>query len=129
MGDDPSRAAAVKLMGNLFIITMTAGIADMYTLGASLGVPTDVVADLFTWFNPGTAAPWRAERMRSGDLSQPTWTLDMARKDARLMIESAAAHDVTLATLPAVAAEMDKAIAAGHGAEDWMVFGRGKVEE
>jgi len=124
LGAEPSRAAAMKLMGNLAILTMTAGLADVFTLARALHVPAEDAANLFTWFNPGSATAWRAERMRSGDLSQPTWTLAMARKDARLMIESAQAHDATLAVLPAVAAEMDRWLAAGHGAEDWMVIGR-----
>jgi 3-hydroxyisobutyrate dehydrogenase len=124
LGEDPSRAASFKLMGNLTIIAMTAGLGDVFALGASLGIPAVDVAQLFTWFNPGTALPWRAERMASGDLSQPTWTLEMARKDARLMIESAAANGVELGMLPAIAAAMDRSIAAGHGADDWMVFGR-----
>lgn len=124
LGAEPSRAAAMKLMGNLAILTMTAGLADVFTLARALQVPAEDAANLFTWFNPGSATAWRAERMRSGDLSQPTWTLAMARKDARLMIESAQAHDATLAVLPAVAAEMDRSLASGHGAEDWMVIGR-----
>jgi 3-hydroxyisobutyrate dehydrogenase len=124
LGDDPTRAASFKLMGNLTIIAMTAGLADVFALGNSLGIPAEEAAQLFTWFNPGTALPWRAERMSSGDLSQPTWTLAMARKDARLMIESAAANGMELAMLPAIAAAMDRSLAAGHGAEDWMVIGR-----
>ena len=124
LGDDPTRAAAFKLMGNLTIIAMTAGLGDVFALGVSLGIPATDVAQLFTWFNPGSALPWRAERMSSGDLSQPTWTLEMARKDARLMIESAAGGGTELPTLPAIAAAMDRSITAGHGADDWMVFGR-----
>jgi 3-hydroxyisobutyrate dehydrogenase len=126
LGDDPTRAASFKLMGNLTIIAMTAGLADVFALGGSLGISAGEVAQLFTWFNPGNALPWRAERMSGGDLSQPTWTLEMARKDARLMIESAAANGVELAMLPAIAAAMDRSIAAGHGADDWMILGRGE---
>ncbi len=124
LGEDPARAASIKLMGNLAIIAMTAGLADMFALARALNVPAEEAAKLLTWFNPGTAMPWRAERMHSGDLTQPTWTLEMARKDTRLMLESAAANGVALAVLPGIAALMDRAIAAGHGAEDWMVIGR-----
>lgn len=125
VGEDPSRAAAIKLMGNLFLIAMTAGLADMFALGKALGVPADEAEKMLGWFNP--AAPARAARMRTGDLSQPSWTLAMARKDTRLMIESAASHQATLAVMPAIAAEMDRWIAAGHSAEDWMVIGKNSV--
>lgn len=49
----------------------------------------------------------------------------MARKDARLMIETAAAGKRPLAVLPSIAAEMDRWIAQGHAQEDWMVIGTG----
>jgi 3-hydroxyisobutyrate dehydrogenase len=127
VGEDPSRAAAIKLMGNLFLIAMTAGIADMFALGKALGVPADVAKQIFGWFNAGPMAPARAARMRTGEFAHPSWTLAMARKDTRLMIESAASHHATLAVMPAIAAEMDRWIAAGHSAEDWMVIGKDSV--
>ena len=40
----------------------------------------------------------------------------MARKDIRLMIEAAGGEPLTV--LPAIAARMDEAIAAGHGKDD-----------
>jgi hypothetical protein len=43
----------------------------------------------------------------------PSWDLAMARKDARLMQEAAAAAGVELVALPGIAARMDAEIAAG----------------
>lgn len=126
LGPDPVRATSIKLMGNLFLLGMTAGLADMFSLGDALGVPTAEAIQIFDWFNPAAMAPARAKRMRSADGSDATWTLAMARKDARLMIESAKAHGGTLAVIPAIAREMDRWIDAGHGAEDWMVIGKGE---
>ena len=51
----------------------------------------------------------------------------MARKDVRLMIETAG--DRPLATLPGIAARMDELIAQGHGAEDLGVIGVDSVRE
>jgi hypothetical protein len=45
----------------------------------------------------------------------------MARKDVRLMIETA--DSVPLAALPGIAARMDALIAEGHGDEDASVLG------
>jgi 3-hydroxyisobutyrate dehydrogenase-like beta-hydroxyacid dehydrogenase len=42
----------------------------------------------------------------------------MARKDARLMLETAAAGGVELAILPAIVRRFDDLIATGHGGED-----------
>ena len=44
----------------------------------------------------------------------------MARKDARLMQQTAG--NQRLLVLPSVAAAMDRALGAGHGAADYAVF-------
>ena len=57
----------------------------------------------------------RGAAMARGDYT-PTFELTMARKDARLMIESAGTRP--LAVLPAVAQRMDVLIGRGFGADD-----------
>jgi 3-hydroxyisobutyrate dehydrogenase len=59
--------------------------------------------------------------MIAGDFS-PTFELAMARKDVRLMMETAGR--LPLATLPGIAARMDALIADGRGADDLAVMGR-----
>jgi 3-hydroxyisobutyrate dehydrogenase-like beta-hydroxyacid dehydrogenase len=54
--------------------------------------------------------------MARGQFSPASFELTMARKDVRLMLESAGA--LPLATLPGIAARIDALIAAGHGRED-----------
>ena len=46
----------------------------------------------------------------------PSLELEMARKDVRLMVETA--HDRPLSALPGIAARMDSLIASGYGADD-----------
>jgi 3-hydroxyisobutyrate dehydrogenase len=125
LGDEPGRAASFKLMGNLVLIFVSAGIADMFELARAGGISGDEAAELLNWFNPAGGLDSRANRMLHGDLSQPSWTLAMARKDARLMIESAAEGKRPLAVIPAIAAEMDRWIAKGDADQDWMVIGTG----
>jgi 3-hydroxyisobutyrate dehydrogenase len=117
LGDAPERAAAFKLFGNLMIITMVAGLADVNRLAEATGVSTKDAMALFDTFNPGGALPVRAGKIGADDFT-PSFELTMARKDVRLMIEEAGRHGVELAVLPAVAALMDGAIAAGDGAND-----------
>jgi 3-hydroxyisobutyrate dehydrogenase len=117
LGDEPGRAAAFKLFGNLMIITMVAGLADVNRLAHATGVSTKDAMALFDTFNPGGALPVRAGKIGSADFT-PSFELTMARKDVRLMIEEAGRHGVELAVLPAVAALMDGAIAAGDGSDD-----------
>jgi 3-hydroxyisobutyrate dehydrogenase len=51
----------------------------------------------------------------------------MARKDTRLFLEEAERDGVSLAVVPAVAAEMDRWIAKGFGGSDWTVIAKGSV--
>jgi 3-hydroxyisobutyrate dehydrogenase len=117
LGDDPMRAASFKLFGNLFIITMMAGLADMSRLAGAVGISTEDAFSLLSWFNPAPMIPMRAAKIAAKDFT-PSFELTMARKDVRLMIEEAARHGVNLGVLPAIAAVQDSAIAKGYGSLD-----------
>jgi 3-hydroxyisobutyrate dehydrogenase len=127
LGERPDAATAFKLLGNLFLICMTAGLADMLALAKALHVPAAEAAGLFEQFNPGVTIPARIKRMTEAAFADPSWELTMARKDARLMLEAAAAAGVQFAALPGIAARMDAAIAEGHGAKDWTVIAKDAV--
>lgn len=64
--------------------------------------------------------------MAKGDFDA-TFELTMARKDIRLMIEAAGQEPLTV--LPAIAARMDEAIAAGHGKDDMGAIAAAGVRE
>jgi 3-hydroxyisobutyrate dehydrogenase len=117
LGDDPIRAAAFKLFGNMFIVTLNSGLGDIKRLAGSLGITSEDAFGVFDFFNPATAVAPRAKKIASGDFTA-TWELTMARKDTRLMIEEAQSHGVTLAILPAIAAAFDDAIKRGYGSLD-----------
>lgn len=119
LGELPERAAAFKLLGNLFLMFVTAGLAETFTLGRAFGIPPREAAQLFEHFNPGLTLGARIDRMLGGDVKKASWELAMARKDARLMLEAA-----QLPMLPAIAARMDALIAEGHGKDDWTVLAK-----
>lgn len=121
-GSEEGRAAAIKLSGNHFLISLTAGLSDTLALAKSLGVPSSDIVDLFASWNPGAGVPARLNKILTGDFGKPSWELDMARKDAGLMISAAQEKGVKLNVLPAVVAEMDRWIANGHGSDDWSVI-------
>lgn len=124
LGPAPERAAGMKLLGNLFLIAMTAGLADTFALAKALGIPAAEAGALFDLFNPGKLLPVRVERLLAGEFSNPSWELAMARKDARLMQEEASRGNVPLAVIPAIAAEMDRWLARGHAKDDWTVIAK-----
>ncbi len=121
LGERPEAAASFKLLGNLLLMFLNAGLADMLALAKALGVPPREAATLLEHFNPGTTLPARMQRMIAGRFDEPSWELAMARKDARLMLEEAARANVELAALPSIAARMDEAIDQGNGHRDWTV--------
>jgi 3-hydroxyisobutyrate dehydrogenase len=123
-GERPDLAAVYKLCGNAFIIGISALVADVLGVAARSNVaPLDAlrVAELF---NPAATITGRGKAMATGQFS-PAFELAMARKDVRLMIETAGEHP--LATLPAIAARMDELIADGYGGHDLAVIGKDAV--
>ena len=124
LGERPDAAASFKLLGNLFLMFLTTGFADMLSLGKALGVPPKEVATLFDFFNPGASLPARLQRMIDAPHDTPSWELAMARKDVRLMLDEATRAHVPLALLPAIATRMDEVIAEGFGHADWTILGK-----
>lgn len=122
LGDREGKAAAVKLMGNCFLVSFTAGLADTLALAKSLDLAISDVSGLFDMWNPGAMLPGRLKRMTAGTFDQPSWELNMARKDTQLFLDSAAAGGSHLSIIPAIADEMDRWIAKGHGNNDWTVI-------
>jgi 3-hydroxyisobutyrate dehydrogenase len=117
LGERPDKAAAMKLFGNEMLFFVVAGLADIYALARASGVEPAEAHELFSHFTPMATILQRGKKMAEGDFA-PAFELTMARKDARLMIETAAAAHVPLHVLPAIAERFDELIAAGHGAED-----------
>jgi 3-hydroxyisobutyrate dehydrogenase len=124
LGPRVDAAAAFKLLGNAFLIALTAGFTDMLALAKAMDVSPAEAATLFDHFNPGASIPARFKRVIDADYEHPTWELAMARKDARLMQAEAKGAGVALTMLPAVAALMDRLIAEGQGHADWTVVAR-----
>jgi 3-hydroxyisobutyrate dehydrogenase len=122
LGGRVDAAMAFKLMGNLFLMALTAGCADMLALAKALGVPARDAATLFEHFNPGATVSTRMKRMIDAAYDKPSWELAMARKDARIMQDEADAAGVPFIALPAIVAQMEVMLARGHAHSDWTVI-------
>jgi len=127
-GEREGTAAGMKLVGNLFLIAMTGGVADCLALARAVGIESANVSKLFEAWNPAGAVVARLKKITSKTFDQPSWELNMARKDARLMIDGAGMGGMHLMAIPAIAEEMDRWIAMGHGNDDWTVIGKAAVE-
>ena len=123
-GPEEGKAAGIKLIGNSFLISLTAGLSDALALAKAHNIEAGELLHLFNSWNPGAMVPSRLKRLTEAKFNQPSWELNMARKDAGLMISAAKEAGTTLTVIPAVASVMDEWIAKGCGNDDWTVIAK-----
>ena len=119
-GERPDLAAVYKLCGNAIIIGLSSIVADVFAVAGGSGVAPEDALRLLDFFNPAAIMTGRGRNMAKGNFA-PAFELVMARKDVRLMMETA--NGTPLITLPAIAARMDALIEAGLGGQDLGVIG------
>jgi 3-hydroxyisobutyrate dehydrogenase len=122
LGLEEGKAAGIKLAGNSFLIGFTAALSDTLAVAKAHGIKAQEVQDLFNTWNPGAGTPARLKRITDGKYHNPSWELNMARKDAGLMMDAVNAAGTNLTVIPAVAALMDQWIAKGYANDDWSVI-------
>lgn len=124
LGETVGKAAVIKLTGNLFLEGLNGAIADTVLFSHTLGISSEELIDLFSQWNPGTTVDRRLKSMTGNNFSNPSWRLEMARKDAGLFMKEAELHGIRLNVIPPIAALMDEWIRKGHGKEDWSIIGK-----
>jgi 3-hydroxyisobutyrate dehydrogenase-like beta-hydroxyacid dehydrogenase len=124
-GERPDLADVYKLIGNSFIVGINALVADAFAIGAGADVASSDVLKILDFFNPSGVISARGKKMVDRDYT-PTWELTMARKDVRLMMETA--DDYPLAALGGIAGRIDPLIAEGNGAEDLAVIAKDSIK-
>lgn len=119
-GERPDLAAVYKLAGNSLFFVLAGAMHDVLAMGKGNDVAPELLLKLFDVFKPGSAVPFLGQRVIAAGDGPASFELAMARKDARLMQETAGDH--RLLVLPAIVAAMDAAIARGLGAADFAAF-------
>jgi 3-hydroxyisobutyrate dehydrogenase-like beta-hydroxyacid dehydrogenase len=125
VGERPDLAAAHKLMGNCYILGLAALVSDVMAIGRGADVSPSDALELLGTFNAAGIIAGRGRKMAQGDF-EASFELDMARKDIRLMMETAG--DFPLAILPSLAARMDHVLGEGLGDKDFSVIAHDMVE-
>ena len=120
LGERPDLAAVNKLFGNAMIIGIVAVMADILTMAQASEVAAVDAIKLLGLLDLNAMVAGRGTSMAKGNFAA-AFELSMARKDVRLMLETAGGRP--MAALPAVAARMDQLIASGLGAKDACVLG------
>ena len=121
LGEAPDKAAKLKLAGNGMLVMLIAAMGDLFEMGRAGGLTPDEILGLFEQFSPTPAGMGR--RALAAGEAPVGFELAMARKDVRLMIETAGGGE-RLTLLPAVAAAMDRAIEAGKGSDDFAIIAK-----
>jgi 3-hydroxyisobutyrate dehydrogenase-like beta-hydroxyacid dehydrogenase len=122
VGERTDLAAQHKLAGNGLLLGLCGLLGDLMAMGAARGLDAGVVLSLFEVWKVGGAMGVFGQRVATAGEAPASFELTMARKDLGLMLETAGQAE--LCVLPAVAAAMDRAIAAGKGREDFAIFAR-----
>lgn len=115
LGSRPDLAAIFKLMGNAMILAIVGGLNDMFALAEANGLTREEAYRLFENYDPSLQIGGRGKRMAAHDY-EPMWTLDMAHKDADLMLSSAS--DAQLPVIAAVEAALRQAKDRGLAEKD-----------
>jgi 3-hydroxyisobutyrate dehydrogenase len=123
-GERPDLAAVLKLCGNALYIGINSVVADAFAVGKGADVDAARVLDILEFFDAGAIIASRGKTMVSREFT-PTFELVMARKDVRLMIETAGRQP--LSALPCLAQRMDSLIGQGHGVDDLAVLAKASV--
>lgn len=121
VGERPDLASVYKLFGNAAVLSVIGVLADIMHLADAAGVERSGALDMLSKVNLGGSIGMRGPMMAEKTFA-PQFTLDVARKDLRLMLETAVGQNVPM--LKALAEHMDDAIARGDAKEDVAVLGR-----
>ena len=120
VGERADLAAVYKLFGNAATLAVVGVLADVMRLADAAEVPRTGVLDMLGKVNLNGPVGGRGKMMVTGAF-ESNFTLDVARKDLRLMLETAG--DLATPMLASLAARMDEAISTGLGDEDFAVIG------
>lgn len=113
-----ANATRLKLVVNSWVLTTVTAAAEAISLAEGLGL--DKEAFTATIAGGGLDSPYlqaKAAAMLAGDFT-PNFGLATAAKDARLILEAAAAGGVRLDVVGAVAERFERAVKEGHGDKD-----------
>lgn len=121
VGEDEARAAALKLIGNQMLISISATLADSLAVARAHGLDQKDVKELLENFPVGDSFGRRLERLCEVDYKKPSWELQMARKDVGLMQAKCEESKIESILLDPIAAAMDEEIKSGESECDWTI--------
>lgn len=109
----------LKLVLNAWIVSLTESLAETLALAHSLDIePAQFLETIAGGPLDAGYAQLKGKAMAERAFTPASFGLSLALKDARLVLAAAARSELALPVVEAVAAQMERAEADGHGAED-----------
>jgi 3-hydroxyisobutyrate dehydrogenase len=118
LGHEIGAATALKLVLNHWILNTVENIGETVALAQALGVDPRLFLESIA--GGGMDMPYahlKTDAILNGNL-EPSFTLRLAAKDVRLIIDAAKTADLDLGLAPVTLTRMARAIGLGHGEED-----------
>ena len=118
LGDQIGSASALKLVLNHWILNTVENIGETVALAEALGVdPRQFLESIAGGNMDMPYAHMKTEAILSGNL-EPSFTLRLAEKDVRLILEAARESGLELGLAPVTLERMARAVELGHGDDD-----------
>jgi len=118
LGDEPGASTRMKLVLNAWLVSLVEGLAESVALAEGLGVDPASFLEIIDGGPLGPAYAKMKGTMMIERSYEPSFSLALAAKDARLALEAAAASGLELPALRAIRAQLEKAVEQGHGDAD-----------
>src|SRR5436189_264045 len=115
---DAGEGTRLKLVINSWLVILVEGLAETMAFSEAIGVDPERFLETIEGGPTGPAYAQLKGKMMAARKFDPAFSLALARKDARLVLEAAERHGFDAALVDVVAHKMDEAIDAGHGDED-----------
>jgi 3-hydroxyisobutyrate dehydrogenase len=115
---DAGEGTRLKLVINSWLVILVEGLAETMAFSDAIGVDPERFLETIEGGPTGPAYAQLKGKMMVARKFDPAFSLALARKDARLVLEAAERHGFDAALVEVVARKMDEAIEAGHGDED-----------
>jgi 3-hydroxyisobutyrate dehydrogenase len=118
LGDEPGPATRMKLVLNAWLVSLIEGLAESIALAEGMQLDP---AKFLEVIDGGPLGPPYAKMKGTMMIErsyEPSFTLALAAKDARLALDAAARAGLELPALHAIRDQLERAVEQGHGDKD-----------
>jgi 3-hydroxyisobutyrate dehydrogenase len=118
LGDKPGSATRMKLVLNAWLVSLVEGLAESVALAEGLELDPAQFIDIIDGGPIGPPYAKMKGTMMIERSYEPSFTLALAAKDARLALDAAARAGLELPALHAIRDQLERGVEQGHGDSD-----------